>query len=169
MSNTKNLNDQKGVEKLQELAESIRICLFCTDLQTNDGATARPMSVQVVDDHGNLWFFSGKDSDKNHAIKHDKQVQLYFAHPGQSSYMVVNGEAEIIVDQAQFELLWSPLVETWFKGGKDDPNLSLIKVNTSSAYYWDTDGNKMINFFKMVMSVATGTNLVAGKEGEIKV
>ena len=60
------------------------------------------------------------------------------------------------------------MVKTWFPEGKDDPNLSLIKVSTKSAYYWDTDGNRMINFLKMAASVVTGTNLVSGEEGELK-
>ena len=99
----------------------------------------------------------------------DKRVQLFFSHPGKNSYLVVNGDAEIVIDQNKTEELWSPLVKTWFKDGKDDPNISIIKVNTQSAYYWDTAGNKMINFFKMLASVATGTTLVNPKEGSINI
>jgi general stress protein 26 len=169
MSNTTNLQAREGVEKLKKLVEEINICLFCTNLKTGDGATCRPMGAQEVDDEGNLWFFSDINSDKNREIKQDKKVQLFFAHPGKSSYMVVNGEAEIIVDRYKTDELWTPLVKAWFKEGKDDPNISIIKVNTQSAYYWDTDGNKMINFIKMVASAVTGTNLVHGKEGSINV
>jgi general stress protein 26 len=169
MSNTTNLQAQQGIEKLKEMVKDIDICLFCTSIKSNSGATTRPMGAQQVDDDGNLWFFSDVNSDKNKEIKADEQVQLFFAHPGKSSYLVVNGEADIIIDKNKTEELWSPLVKTWFKEGKDDPNISLIKVTTQNAYYWDTDGNKMINFFKMVASVATGTTLVDAKEGTITV
>lgn len=156
MSDKTNLENQPAVEKLRELVKSINICLFCTQLKTDDGSTCVPMSAQEVDDQGNIWFFSPINSDKNKDIEKDKQVQLFFSHPEKSSYLVVNGEAEIIIDRNKIEELWNPLVKTWFKEGKDDPNLSLIKVKTSNAYYWDTNGNKMLNFFKMIVSVATG-------------
>jgi general stress protein 26 len=159
----------EGINKLKKLAEEIETCLFCTSLKTNDGATCRPMEVQKVDEEGNLWFFSDTNSEKNSEIKRDKEVQLFFAHPGISSYMVVNGEAEIIVDRKAIDELWSPIVEIWFDDGREDPTVSLIKVKTKSAYYWDTDGNRMVNFFKMLVSVATGTTLIEGNEGMINV
>lgn len=169
MNNFKNLQGHEGVEKLKSLAEAIKICLFSTNLKTNEGATSRPMTALEVDEEGNLWFFSGKDSDKNREIEDDKNVQLMFAHPGKSSYMIVNGEAEITVDRQKIEEFWSPLEEIWFKQGKNDPNISLLKVVPKSAYYWDTDGNKMINFFKMVASVVAGKDLVDSEQGTIKV
>lgn len=169
MENTKNLKANEGVEKLKELVTAINICLFSTHLKRNDAAMYRPMSAQEVDAEGNIWFFSGIDSDKNREIKQDNLVQLVFSHPGKSSYMIVNGEAEISTDRKRIEELWTPATKIWFKEGKDDPNISLIKVNTKTAYYWDTDGNKMINFFKFLASVATGSNLVTGVQGSIKV
>ena len=169
MSNTENLNNKDAIDKLKSLVDDIIVCLFCTDLKTDDGAACRPMSAIKVCDQGNIWFFSEKSSDKNKAIAADKDVQLFFSHPGKSSYLVVNGEAEIILDKAKIEELWLPIAKIWFKEGKNDPNISVIKVTPSSAYYWDTDGNQMINFLKIVASVATGTNLVSGKQGDLTI
>jgi general stress protein 26 len=169
MDDNTNLTAQKGVEKIKDLVDDIKICLFCTHLKTDDGSKARPMAAQEVDDEGNIWFFSGLDSDKNQEIKQDKHVQLFFSDPSKSSFLVVNGEAQEIVDHQKFEEYWSPLVKTWFKEGKDDPNLSLIKVVPHTNYYWDVDGNRMVNFLKMLASVATGTNLVTSEQGSITV
>lgn len=169
MSTTENLIELEAIQKLKELVEEIGVCLFCTTLKIDDGATCRPMEAMQVCDQGNIWFFSDVDSDKNEEIKKDKLVQLFFSHPGKSSYLIVNGDAEIIIDRKKTDELWSPLVKTWFKEGKDDPSISIIKVKPQSAYYWDTDGNKMINFFKMVTSIATGTTLEMGKKGTIKI
>lgn len=157
----------EGIKKLKKLAEEIDTCLFCTNPKTNDGASTRPMGIQEVDDEGNLWFFSNANSEKNKEIEVNKEVQLFFSHPSVGSYMVLNGVAEIIFDRQKIEELWSPLVKIWFSGGSDDPTISLIKVKTKSAYYWDTEGGRMVNFFKMLASVATGTSLVNGNEGSI--
>ena len=167
MSNTENFNNVEAIDKLKSLVDEIKICLFCTNLKTDDGATCRPMSAIKVCDQGNIWFFSEKNSEKNMAIEADNKVQLFFSHPAKGSYLVVNGQAEIILDKTKIEELWTPLAKIWFKEGKDDPSISVIKVIPTNAYYWDTDGNQMINFFKMIASVATGTNLVSSKEGAI--
>jgi len=42
-------------------------------------------------------------------------------------------------------------------------------LKPDSAHYRDTKGNRMVNFFKMIASVATGSNLVEGEEGHILV
>ena len=167
MSNTENLNQKEAIDKLKSLVDDIMVCLFCTNLKTDDGSTCRPMSAIKVCDEGNIWFFSDKGSDKNKAITIDKNVQLFFSHPAKSSYLVVNGEAEIIFDKTKIEELWTPVAKIWFKEGKDDPTISVIKVTPKMAYYWDTDGGQMINFLKIVASVITGTNLVTGNKGAI--
>lgn len=169
MSNTENLNNKAAIDKLKSLVDDIKICLFCTDLKTDDGSTCRPLTGLKVCDKGNIWFFSEKNSDKNKAIAGDKKVQLFFSHPPKSSYLVVNGEAEVIIDRAKIDELWTPFAKIWFKDGKDDPNISIIKVSPTTAYYWDTEGNRMVNFFKMVTSVITGTNLVTGNQGTLTV
>lgn len=169
MNATENLTNKEAIDKLKSLVEDIMICLFCTDLTTDDGSTCRPMTAIKVCDQGNIWFFSEKSSEKNTAIAADKKVQLFFSHPGKSAYLVVNGEAEIVLDKGKIEELWTPAAKIWFKEGKDDPTVSIIKVKPTTAYYWDTNGNRMINILKMVASIATGTNLVTGKQGALKV
>ena len=123
------------------------------------------MSAVHVCDKGNMWFFDQKNTDKD--IVQDPKVQLFFAHPGKGSYMVVNGDASIVTDRKKIDELWNPVVSIWFKDGKDVPNVALIKVAPTSTYLWDTDGNQMVNFLKMAASVVTGKNLVSGSEGEI--
>lgn len=169
MSDIKNLNNEEAILKLRELAKAIDICMFCTNPKTDDGASCRPMSTQKVCDEGNIWFFSNADSDKNKEIEQDKNVQLFYSHPGKDSFLIVSGEAELIFDKDKIEELWSPVLNAWFPGGKEDPNISIVKVIPTTAYYWDTDGNKMINFLKMVASAATGKNLVKGNEGALSV
>lgn len=99
MSGITNLRNEDAIFKLRELAEAIDICMFCTNLKTDDGASCRPMSTQKVCDEGNIWFFSNADSDKNKEIEQNNNVQLFYSHPGKDSFMIVNGEAEIIFDR----------------------------------------------------------------------
>lgn len=169
MSYTENLNNKKAIEKLKKMVDEVVICLFCTDLKAENGTNCRPMSALKVCEHGNIWFFSEKNSEKNDAIAKDKNVHLFFSHPAKSMYLVVHGEAEIILDKTKIEQLWTPTTNIWLKEGKDDNTISIIKVKPSNAYYWDAESNQMINFLKMIASVVTGTNFVVGTQGELHI
>jgi len=170
MSEVKHLHDKDAIKKLKELVLNIKTCFFCTRPDAgDDGANCRPMATQEVDEWGNIWFLSDKSSDKNYEIHEDNKVELFYSDPGKSSFIVVNGRAEELFDKQKTDELWTPLAKTWFKEGKNDPNISLIRVRPESAYYWDTKGNRMINFLKMVASVATGKTLLEAEEGHIEV
>ncbi len=169
MKDGKNLIDDEAIAKLKSMVSEIDTCLFCTHLAAPDETTCRPMAVQNVCDQGNIWFFSNVDSEKNAQILQDKGVQLYFAHPGKQSYLVVHGEAKIIIDRAKTEELWTPLAKAWFKDGKDDAHISIIKVTPSSSYYWDTEGSRMVSFLKLVTSAITGTQPPTGSEGSLNI
>jgi general stress protein 26 len=43
----------------------------------------------------------------------------FFQALRKSSYLVVNGDAEIILDKNQIEELWTPAAKIWFKEGKE--------------------------------------------------
>jgi general stress protein 26 len=91
MKEETNLRGKKGLEKLKELVEEIKVCLFSTALKHDDWGAIRPMTALEIDDKGNIWFLSDIESEKNAAILKSNIVQLYFANPDQHSYLVVNG------------------------------------------------------------------------------
>jgi general stress protein 26 len=81
----------------------------------------------------------------------------------------VYGTAEISTDKQKIDKYWSTMVKAWFPEGKDDPNLTLIKVKPEDAYYWDTKNNKLVSLIKIMTSVVTGKTADDGVEGELKV
>ena len=89
--------------------------------------------------------------------------------PKKNVYLYVNAEASIVVDKNKIAELWNPLLKVWFKGGIQDKNISLIKASTKNGYYWDSNGGKMIDFFKMIASAITGNNIMDSKQGKIKI
>jgi general stress protein 26 len=169
MGEVKNLSADSAVKKIREIAKDANICMFVTDL-SNLPLAGRPMATQEVDDEGNIWFMSGNDSDKNKQIENDSHVQLFYSHTSNYEYLSVFGRAEIVNDRAKIEELWTPMAKTWFEKGKDDPNLSLIKVMPEDAYYWDTRNNKMVSLIKFAMGAMGITpKNDGGIEGKLKV
>ncbi len=168
MGDVKNVNNNEAIEKIKVLAEKAQTCLFCTKIETGKPFSTRPMSAQKVDDAGNIWFLSDKDSTKNMEVKDDDNVQLLFSGSSHSDFLSLYGKASINYDKAKIKELWEPIVKTWFQQGVDDPNISVIKVEPSEGYYWDTKHGKIVALTKMLTSMVTGKTMDDGIEGKIK-
>ena len=166
---TENLNKQEAVDKLKDLAGSAKICMFCTEL-SHQPISSRPMSLQEVSDDGNLWFISSAESNKNFDIKEDNKVQLYFLNNSDYEYLSIYGEAFVYRDKATIDDKWSSLANAWFDG-KDDPNVTIIRVNPLEAYYWDTKAGKMVSFLTFAFAAVTGKKAdnSDGVEGKLNI
>lgn len=55
--------------------------------------------------------------------------------------------------------------------GKDDPNVTIIRVEPKETYYWDTKAGKLVSLFKFVTAAITGnkTDNSDGVEGNATV
>jgi general stress protein 26 len=166
MGELKNLSKEEGISKLRELATDAKVCHFVTALNERP-LNSRPMTIQEVDDEGNFWFLSKETSHKTHEIHDDPEVQLFFSNTSSSEYLSVFGHAEVIKDRRKIEELWSPIAKAWFNEGKDDPEISIIRVHVADAYYWDTRHNKMVQLIKIATGALTGKTMDDGVEGSI--
>jgi general stress protein 26 len=163
----KNLSGKEAVEKLKEMTEE-KTCLFCT--YENEKMVSRPMHTQRVDQSGSLWFMSNKESLKNLQIKKDNSVYLVYADSGKQHYLTLSGSAEILKDKAIIDELWNPFLNAWFDEGKDDPDISLIRVTPDEGHYWDTRNGKLVSLIKVAVAAITGKMKDdGGVEGKITV
>ena len=116
--NRADLRGQDAIEQIKTIVEKAQTCFFCTAVSTGASSGGRPMSVQQMDDAGNLWFLSADDSHKNLEIALDPAVKLYFQGSPHSDFLQLNGHATISRDKAKIKELWEPIIKTWFTEGK---------------------------------------------------
>lgn len=162
-----NLTREVAVKKIREIAESARTCLFGT-IHNPPLLEVRPMAVQSVDDAASIWFLSGRRSDKNEHVADDPRVQLFFANTGASEYLTLQGTAVIHDDRPTREKHWSAIAKTWFPGGIDDPELTVLEVQVTDGHYWDTKHGKMISLMKIAVGAITGNQMDDGIEGAVR-
>ena len=146
-------NDTEGAAKLAELIRDIKVAMFTT---TDDEGhyVSRPMAQQLVEDDSDLWFFAQRDS---HVVGHIAQrPHVGITLSSSSTWISVDGEAEVVEDVAKAKELWNSWVEAWLPGGPEDPNVVLLKVNAHSAEYWDTPGGRVASILSFVKAKATG-------------
>jgi len=167
--NRENLDQQEAIEKIKALIAQSDVCFFCTEPATGPSAGVRPMSIQQVDDEGNLWIMSANDSHTNEEIALDSRVKLYFQGSKHSDFLYLTAEASISNDRDKIKELWKPLMKTWFTEGENDPRISLLKIVPSSGYYWDNKHGNMVAGIKMMIGAAIGKTFDDSIEGKLKV
>jgi general stress protein 26 len=167
MGDIKALSERDAIKKMQSIAGH-EVAMMCTS-SGNQAMNTRPMQTLKIDDDGCFWFMSKKGSTKNQEIVADSKVQLCYSVPGKSAYLSVHGTATISRDQKKIDELWSPLARAWFPEGKDDPNITVIKVSAICGHYWDIKHNKMVQVAAVAMGAITGKPLDDSIQGALRV
>lgn len=167
--NYETLSGTDAVEKLKEIVQHQSICMFHTGLGA-DHCETRPMAVQDVNALGHLWLFSARGSKKNADIANDPRMMLTIAEPSRSQFLVVHGEAVIVDDRDKKKELWNNLAKAWFPKGVEDPELTLLKVQPTTCYYWDTLDGRLVSLLKIATAAVTGNMNDSGSvEGALTV
>lgn len=164
---TKNLYSNEAKEKIKQLAESIDFTMLVTNLKSQPFHTV-PMSTKEVDNDGNVWFLSNKDSIHNAHIEREKKAHLIYADKGSFEFLSIYGRATIGFDRDRIKDLYGKGDDAWFDG-VNDPNITTIKIEPEDAHYWDTKNGKVVSLLKMVGGAITGNEPDLGVEGELKI
>ncbi len=164
---TKNLSNSDAKKKIKEMAESIDYTMMATDLNNNPFHVV-PMSTKEVDDVGNIWFLSNKNSEHNKNIEKENRAQLIYADNGNFEFMTIYGHATISTNRERIKELYGSGDDAWFDG-EDDPNITAIKVEPDDAHYWDTKNGKVISLLKMAQGSITGDEPDLGEHGDLKI
>ncbi len=164
---TENLHNREAIDKLKEMVDKIDIGMLCTNVEGSDYVHAVPMSRQEVDEEGNIWFLFSSGSETHRNLLQSDKLSLLYADVGNYSFLSINGTGEISRDRDRIEKYWNKMVEAWFEKGIEDPQIRILKVIPSEAHYWDNKANKLVTFFKVVVSAASGGKLDIGREGDL--
>ncbi|MWV28147.1 pyridoxamine 5'-phosphate oxidase family protein [Aurantiacibacter rhizosphaerae] len=101
-----------------------------------DPKTAVPMTAQLDKDaNSTIWFFTTKD----HTFAHGGPATATFASKGHDMFARFSGVLSEETSRERFEKQWSKPVEAWFPGGKDDPNLLMLRMDLGNAEIWNSD------------------------------
>lgn len=154
--------DPQAAAKVVELLRDTRFVML-TSLGTAGDLLSRPMTIQEVTDDGDLWFFIGANTDQARALAADPRVNVGVS--GNGAWVSVAGTGHLSTDRATIDRLWNSWVDAWFPGGKDDPNVALLRVEASSAEYWDSPGGgRVASLISFVKAKVTGEPLRGDNE-----
>jgi general stress protein 26 len=100
-----------------------------------DGHT-RPMAAQFENDRPPLWYFAVKDHALVQKIGPRQRAIATFASKGHDLFATVQGTLSVNTDRSVVDRLWNRQIAAWYAGGKDDPNLVLLRLDAQQAEIW---------------------------------
>lgn len=141
--------------KLRELLNEFGVAMLVT--RTPDGSLrARPMALADVEANGSLWFATDRHSGKVDELEQDRHAAVTMQ--SKMTFVSLSGTARVVDDRAKLSQLWKPEWKVWFPGGKDDPNIVLLKVDGTAGEYWDNSGANGVKYL-----IEAGKALLTGE------
>lgn len=127
----------------KELASSPFMML---GLQGVEDSRTRPMTAQVdpeqgkeSDTGGTIYFFGAKSERLVQGIGSGHRAVATYVSKGHDLFAHVHGELMLVNDPALVDKLWNPMIASWYKEGKQDPDLQLIRFHAERAEIWKSE------------------------------
>ncbi|PZU11072.1 pyridoxamine 5'-phosphate oxidase family protein [Sphingomonas sp.] len=101
-----------------------------------DGHT-QPMTAQFDGEgSGPLFFFTTADNGLVMSLGTSSRAIATFTGKGHDLFASIHGNLSVDNDPATIDRLWNPHVAAWFEGGRNDPRIALLRLDTERASLW---------------------------------
>ena len=113
---------------------------------------ARPMTAQLEEEGGPIWFFTSTDNGIVERLAQGNRAIASFVSKGHDLFATVHGSLKLDKDRATIDRLWNPFAAAWYEEGKDDPKLALLRLDAERAEIW-LDGSSFVAGVKALLGV----------------
>ena len=122
----------------------------------------RPMTAQVdvPEGGGPIYFFASKTDGVGQNVTGSARAVAAYAAKGHTLFAHVHGTLSASNDRAVIDRLWNPSVASWYKDGKNDPDLLLLRFDTERATIWEANKGSTLK----AAALKTLFNVDPGKE-----
>lgn len=159
---------QEHYARIAKLLENIDIAMFTT--RGRDGhLVSRPLSTQVADFDGTIWFMVSAGSSKVGEIARDPHVNVGYAAKDKNTYVSVAGTAQVLRDQARIDALWNDGYKAFWPDGPTDPEIRLIRVDVATVEYWDGPGTIVGQAIRFVVARVTRDDSVLADNKTLRI
>lgn len=139
----------EDIENLEAICQDIKVAMLTTKSGSGE-LSSRPMMTRTFSrETGAIWFFASSDSLKTQELETNPSVNVSYSCPKSNSYASLSGMARVVTDKEKIDQLWNPAMSVWFKEGRDDPTLCLIRVHVQDVEIWDGSSSNLMSLFKL--------------------
>lgn len=126
------------------------------------GQHMQPMTAFCEEDGGAIWFYCRKENDLVGQSGSGRPAMFCLVTGDDSFIACVGGSLREDCDCARIARFWNPVAGVWFPEGKDDPALTLLRLDPVDAQVWVSHSNPLRFGFEIVKAHATKTTPDAG-------
>jgi general stress protein 26 len=113
----------------------------------------QPMTAFVERDTSQIWFFTRKDTDLAQQLGQGAKAMFVFQEDKLQA--CIGGTLSVANDRARMDKYWNAVVAAWYPEGKDDPHLTMLRLDCSDAEVWLSDGGLAKFAFEIAKANAT--------------
>ena len=100
-----------------------------------DDSFTRPMTAQLCERE--IYFFADRSEDLYKGLQRSGRAIATYASKGHDLFASIRGTLVEDNDRAMIDRLWNPMIASWYKDGRDDPNLVLLRFEADQADVWN--------------------------------
>ncbi|MCT4369944.1 pyridoxamine 5'-phosphate oxidase family protein [Yangia mangrovi] len=131
-----------------------------------DGERPVPMAPHADKDENAIWFITAKGSAADRAAKSSGEVSFHIADTKAHLYANIFGTAEISSDEKKLDEIWSVVASAWFKDGRDDTSVQLIKMTPTEGEVWVSNGGASF-LYEIAKAQMTDDTPDVGEHGRV--
>ena len=140
--------EQELKEKLWKALKSDKTVML--GLTAEADGDSRPMTAQIEEEGGPLWFFTARDTEIAQKMSGEERAMATFVSKSHDIFATIHGTIEIDSDRKVIDRLWNSFIAAWFEKGKDDPKLVLLRFNPEHAQVW-VDASSFMAGIKLLL------------------
>lgn len=103
----------------------------------------QPMAPHVDEATATIWFYAKKSSELARMIGPNSRAHFCVVGENHDYHACLAGRIEAVRNDAKIEEYWSSIVEAWFDGGKQDPDLTMLALHLDDAEIWASTGSSL--------------------------
>jgi general stress protein 26 len=101
-----------------------------------DDGHMRPMTAVTEGERGPIWLFTSQQASLVTQLDIDTRAIASFVDKGHNLFASIHGRLVISNDPEVIDRLWNPMIAAWYAGGRQDPDLTLLRFEAEDAEIW---------------------------------
>ncbi|HEY8571792.1 pyridoxamine 5'-phosphate oxidase family protein [Phenylobacterium sp.] len=131
-----------------------------------DGQHFQPMTAFLDREAQQIWFYTYSDTDLAQAVGAGGGHAM-FVFQGDDVQACIGGRLSLAHDPERIAQYWNPMVAAWYPEGKDDPRLTLLRLDCEDAQVWITEAGPVRFFFEVAKANVSKTRPDLGERRDL--
>jgi general stress protein 26 len=153
--------EPSDIDRVWDIIEQHSVGMLTT--QSADGLRSRPLDARPDRAAGAIHFVTDAHNHKDGEIAAQPDVCFVVVVPGDHVYLSITGRASVSRDTAVARKIWKKTDDMWWKGGPDDPNARVLRIDPVTAELWDGPSSTLAAVYEFAKARITGEKPFLGE------